>query len=83
MWSVADAKAQLSEVLRRARAGEPQFIGTQEPCVVISAQAYKEKFEQKGHDGAWLVARASQVAAEIPLPSRMEDRSAVTFGTGE
>lgn len=83
MWFVADAKAQLSEVLRRARAGEPQFIGTQEPCVVISAQAYKEKFESRGHDGVWLIGQASQVSADIQLPSRSEDRPDVSFGGGE
>lgn len=38
-WTVQDAKAQLSELLRRARAGEPQRIGmTDEACVVISAK---------------------------------------------
>jgi prevent-host-death family protein len=80
MWSVAGAKAQLSEVLRRARAGEPQFIGTREPCVVISARAYKEKFENKGRDGAWLVEQASHVAAEIQLPSRSDDRPDISLG---
>ena len=74
MWSVSEAKAQLSEVLRRARAGEPQFIGAKEPCVVISASAFKEKFENKGHDGVWLVEQASRVAADIDLPSRADDR---------
>jgi prevent-host-death family protein len=80
VWSVAEAKAQLSEVLRRARGGEPQFIGTQEPGVVISARAFKEKFENKGHDGAWLVDQASHVAADIQLPSRVEDRADISIG---
>ncbi len=79
MWSVADAKAQLSELLRRARAGEPQFIGTQEPCVVISLEAYREKFESRGHDGLWLIERASRIGADIELPPRTSDRPDIIF----
>ena len=42
IWTVQDAKAQLSELLRRARAGEPQRIGmTDEACVVVSAKAWE------------------------------------------
>jgi prevent-host-death family protein len=83
MWSVAEAKAQLSEILRRARAGEPQVIGAREPCVVISAQAFEAKFQTKGHDGAWLVDRAPRAAVDIALPSRAEDRAAPSLGGDE
>lgn len=83
MWSVADAKIHLSEVLRRARAGEPQFIGTRESCVVISADLYQEyrKVIEKahGHDGRWLLERAAEVGFDIPLPSRAEDRPDVDW----
>ena len=41
-WTVQDAKAQLSEILRRARAGEPQRIGvTDDACVVVSAKDWE------------------------------------------
>ena len=74
MWSVADAKIHLSEVLRRARAGEPQVIGTRQSCVVISADLYREKIgESRGHDGLWLIARGAAVGVEMELPSRAED----------
>lgn len=80
MWSVAEAKVHLSEVLRRARAGEPQFIGTRGSCVVISAELYREKVEEeRGHDGQWLVARAAEVGLDIPLPPRNEDRADVEW----
>ena len=75
MWSVADAKTHLSEVLRRARAGEPQVIGTRESCVVISADLYREKIEdERGHDGRWLIARGAEVGVDIPIAPRDEDR---------
>ena len=79
MWSIADAKAQLSEVLRRARTGEPQFIGTQDPCVVISLEIFRRKFERSGHDGVWLIEQAAQAGVDIELPPRDEDRPDIAF----
>lgn len=53
-WTVQDAKAQLSELLRRARAGEPQRIGlTGDACVVISAKAWEVLHPSAL--GSWLV----------------------------
>lgn len=81
MWSVAKAKVHLSEVLRRARAGEPQFIGARGSCVVISAELYREKVaEDRGHDGQWLIEHAAQLGFDIPLPPRNEDRADVDWG---
>ena len=70
MWTVEDAKVHLSEILRRARAGEPQVIGTREPCVVISAEAFAAltKTEHQ-HLGRWLVEHAPS-GIEIELPPR-------------
>ncbi|MGD0634830.1 MAG: type II toxin-antitoxin system prevent-host-death family antitoxin [Beijerinckiaceae bacterium] len=79
MWSVADAKAQLSEILRRARAGQPQFIGTQEPCVVISAEVYRTAVADMSHDGQWLIEQAGHLGFDIPEPSRREDRRDLVF----
>ncbi len=72
MWSVAKAKAELSEILRRARAGEPQVIGAQDPCVVVSAKTYDEAIAP--HDGRWLAEVARRVNLDISLPDRSEDR---------
>lgn len=77
MWSVAKAKAELSEILRRARAGAPQIIGAQNPCVVVSAEVYEEAMAP--HDGRWLVEVAGRVGFDIPLPPRGEDRAALEF----
>lgn len=77
MWSIVEAKSQLSEILRRARAGEPQVIGTQNPCVVVSAQAFEANFAD--HDGAWLLKHAGQLGEDFKLPRRSEDRSGKVF----
>jgi prevent-host-death family protein len=74
MWSVVDAKARLSELLRRARAGEPQFVGTRDPCVIVSAEHYRERIKPRGHDGRWLIDQAARLGFDIPLPSRRDDR---------
>jgi prevent-host-death family protein len=72
MWSVQAAKAQLSEVMRRARAGEPQVIGARDPCVVVSAKQFEAGRPGK-HLGRWLVESAPR-GEPIELPPRGPDR---------
>lgn len=72
MWSVQEAKAHLSEVMRRARAGEPQVIGSRDPCVVVSARQFKASRPKK-HLGRWLVESAPR-GEPIDLPPRGPDR---------
>lgn len=72
MWSVQAAKAQLSEVMRRARAGEPQVIGSRDPCIVVSAKQFKADRPTK-HLGRWLVESAPR-GTPIELPPRSSKR---------
>jgi prevent-host-death family protein len=72
VWSVAEAKAKLSEVLRRAREGEPQTIGAEAPCVVVSASDF-QKYWRSEHLGRFLVESAPR-GGEFELPSRAGDR---------
>jgi prevent-host-death family protein len=72
VWSVAEAKAKLSEILRLAREGEPQTIGTEEPCVVVSAAQFQQYFQPE-HLGRFLVESAPR-GYELELPSRADDR---------
>ena len=75
MWTVQEAKAKLSEVLKRAREGEAQIIGAQDPCVVISMDVYKLLASGTGepHLGRWLVENTPRIG-EIELPPRDKDR---------
>ena len=70
-WTVQEAKAQLSELLRRARAGEPQRIGVRGACVVVSEAAWQRR-DGTGL-GAWLV-DAAPSGPDLPLPSRTSRR---------
>jgi prevent-host-death family protein len=71
-WTVQDAKAQLSEILRRARAGEPQRIGVNDACIVVSEREWQARQPQK-HLGQWLVESAPR-GPDLDLPSRDHDR---------
>jgi prevent-host-death family protein len=67
-WTVQDAKAQLSELLRRARAGAPQRIGvTDDACVLVSAREWEAL--RPGALGAWLV-ESAPVGEALELPPR-------------
>ena len=72
-WSVQTAKAKLSEVLALARAGEPQVIGLEDGCVVVSQAAWAAR--QGETLGAWLVSSAPRGAplAEASRASRRGD----------
>ena len=71
-WSVAEAKAKLSEILRLARAGEPQTIGTEDPCVVVSAAQFEHHLRPE-HLGRFLLESAPR-GYELELPSRASRR---------
>ena len=75
MWTVQEAKAKLSEVLKRAKQGEAQVIGAQDPCVVISMEEYQRLSSRDGdlRLGKWLVDNAPR-GFELELPSRADDR---------
>jgi len=72
VWSVSEAKAKLSEILRLARAGEPQTIGNDDPCVVISTAQY-DHFRQSQDLGRFLVESAPR-GVELELPPRADHR---------
>jgi prevent-host-death family protein len=72
VWSVAEAKAKLSEILRLARSGEPQTIGSEEPCVVISAAQFEQLWRPR-HLGKFLI-ETSPRDIELELPPRGNDR---------
>lgn len=72
-WSVQTAKAKLSRLLALARAGEPQVIGMENGCVVVSEAAWAA--HQGKSLGPWLVSSAPRGAplAEASRTSRRGD----------
>ena len=80
MWSVVDAKSNLSKILRMAREGQPQFVGSQNTCVVISEELYRAKVMAQDHDGEWLLQQTRSLGFDMATPSRDEDRHDEVFG---
>ena len=54
-WTVAEAKAKLSEVLRLAEEEGPQRIGLRRPFVVVPERVWREKSPPEKPLGQWLV----------------------------
>jgi prevent-host-death family protein len=83
-WTVQEAKAKLSEILRRARAGKPQRIGAKGEYVLVSEDDWNKRQGRKSlpknlqriageTSGQWLVRTAPRIG-EIELPPRDSDR---------
>jgi len=74
MWTEQEAREKFAELLQRAEAGEPQFVG--ETGVVISRAEYarlKAIESDETHPGRWLVKHFAGLG-DIELPSREENR---------
>ncbi len=85
-WTIVDAKAQLSEIVRLAYQGEPQVIGTQKPCILVTKAYFKELLEKSKTRavpmGLELIQAGALVGLEsdFELPPRNNDRELVQFG---
>lgn len=67
IWTVAEARARLSEILRLAESEGPQQIGIRNPCIVVPAEAWYAKSRQRKPLGQWLVENTPRgVDLEIP-----------------
>ncbi|MCY4026157.1 MAG: type II toxin-antitoxin system prevent-host-death family antitoxin [Acidobacteria bacterium] len=72
-WTVAEAKARLSEILRRAEEEGPQRIGTRKEFVVVPAHVWDANNEPTQSLGQWLIENMPR-GGEIDVPSRHEGR---------
>ena len=86
-WTVAEAKARLSEVLRLASEEGPQRIGTKKRYVVVPEEDWEKRTEPRIPLGQWLVENMPRIddlelpdRAEPDRPSPFEDWSADDFG---
>lgn len=77
VWTVAEAKTRLSELLRLANE-QPQFIGTKKSYVVISQATWQALSQPKQPLGQWLIERMKAVG-ELELPTRQEPEREVPF----
>lgn len=78
VWTVAEAKARLSEILRLAATEGPQTIGTRRPFVVVPAEAWYAKMPPRKPFGQWLIDNMPR-RIDLEIPSRREPERAVPF----
>ena len=81
VWTVAEAKARLSEILRLAEAEGPQTIGIRR-TVVIPAEAWDGKISPHKSLGQRLMDNMLRGIA-LEILSRRESERAVPFSDGE
>lgn len=78
VWSVAEAKAHLSAILRLAESDGPQVIGLRRPCVVLPMKVWMAQSPDRKPLGQWLAQNASR-GAPIPTPGREEPSREIPF----
>jgi prevent-host-death family protein len=82
VWTVAEAKARLSELLRRARDHGPQRIGTRAQYVVIAAEEWDAMSPSHLPIGPWLVENMPRHTILEP-PDRRDPPRPVPFASEE
>ena len=71
-WTVAEAKAKLSEVLRLAEEEGPQRIGLRRPFVVVPERVWREKSPPEMPLGQWLIENMPR-GTNLEIPDRGGD----------
>lgn len=76
-WTVSEAKAKLSELLRCADE-RPQYIGARKPYVLISVKQWEALNKPSKSMGEWLVKNMANLG-ELELPDRAEPSRDIPF----
>ena len=82
IWTVAEAKTHLSEILRLAEVEGPQIIGTRRSFVVVPANTWYAKTSPRKPLGKWLVENTPR-GIELEIPSRHDPYRAIPFSDGD
>ena len=78
VWTVAEAKARLSEILRLSEEEGPQRIGTRKSFVVVPASVWAQKTQPRKPLGQWLVENTPR-GTNLEVPSRGGSRRKIPF----
>jgi hypothetical protein len=71
IWTVAEAKARLSEILRLASEEGPQSIGAKKRYIVVPEEEWLKREEPRIPLGRWLVENMPRID-DLELPDRAE-----------
>lgn len=78
VWTVAEAKAKLSEILMLAETEGPQRIGVRKSFVLLSAEVWETKKRPKKPMGQWLIENVPR-GIDIEIPERHEPEREIPF----
>ena len=78
VWTVAEAKAKLSEILRLAETEGPQRIGVRRSFILAPAELWEAEKPPGKHMGKWLVENMPR-GTDIPIPERREPERKIPF----
>ena len=81
VWTVAEAKAKLSEILMLAETEGPQRIGVRKSFILIPAKLWQAKESPKKPMGQWLLENMSR-AGEFEIPRNRESKRKIPFIEG-
>lgn len=73
VWTVTEAKARLSEILRLSEEEGPQRIGARKSFVVVPAHVWDERQSPRESLGRWLVENVPR-GTNLESPDRSSDR---------
>ena len=77
IWTIREAKARLSEILRKADK-EPQYIGSKTPYVIVTKEQWEQATRPQEPMGKWLLDNCPQIG-KFELPDRREPEGEVPF----
>ena len=78
VWTVAQAKARLSEILRLAEQEGPQRIGARKAFIVVPEHTWRSQTSHRKPLGRWLVDNMPR-GANLEAPDRHEPVREIPF----
>jgi hypothetical protein len=81
IWTVSEAKARLSEILRLAEEVGPQRIGARRGYMVIAEKEWRTMMQRRPPLGRWLLENMPQ-GEPLEFPDRREPPEANPFDSG-
>lgn len=73
VWTITEAKARLSEILRLAESEGPQRIGIRKSFVVVPTHVWDETLSPRKPLGQWLIENMPR-GTDLELPERSSTR---------
>ena len=78
VWTIAEAKARLSEILRLAETEGPQHIGVRRSFVVVPTATWYEKAPPRQPLGKWLIENVPR-GLNLDIPSDRRSAREIPF----